>query len=392
MRRRLFRGLGWGALAVLSLSMACVDKVGGDTGVAPLYVYDGTTNSVLVWNDINDLYKAGHDGTTVPGPNRTIDLNTAAPSLALAWGGMAMDDSTQRLYLASADGSKILRILHAGTKSGDLTTSPGEDRISFSVDMAAGSFSGGALGQVAVNSSGDLLITQWSSTQSQIWKISDQAQTANPNGKFTGASYLVNNAASGDSNCTGVAVVGTQSIYAFFGNGNNITVGNDDFTGPRLRYGTFSGGFLANTNVIINKSTDTSKATKLLAYGCLAYDTSNSRLYTATSATDFPILVHTSGKFSSQSPVDVVPSNQLAGPTNGALRIIAHAGQKDWMVGAESTDGATQGTGTNKLWIWRAPSQTADTANPSPVYVTLPDASSTSGTVKILGLALDGSQ
>jgi len=90
MRRRLFRGLGWGALAVLSLSMACVDKIGGDTGVAPLYVYDGASNSVLVWDDINDLYDDATAGKTIPGPNRTITLSTAAPSLQLAWGGMAV--------------------------------------------------------------------------------------------------------------------------------------------------------------------------------------------------------------------------------------------------------------------------------------------------------------
>ena len=208
MRRRLFRGLGWGALAVLSLSMACVDKGGGDTGKAPLYVYDGTSNTVMVWDDINDLYKVG-DGGAAPAPNRTIDLKTAAQGLQLSWGGMAINSSNQSLFLTASDGSKILRILHVGAKSGDLSNYSTDDRIAFGVDSTGtGGFSGGVLGQAAVNTNGDLLISEWSPSKSQIWKIMNSVQTNSAGKTLTGSEFLVSNPATGDNTCTGVAVVG----------------------------------------------------------------------------------------------------------------------------------------------------------------------------------------
>jgi len=381
MRRRLFRGLGWGALAVLSLSMACVDKIGGDTGLAPLYVYDGASNSVLVWDDINDLYDDATASKTIPGPNRTIDLNTAAPGLKLSWGGMALDSTDQRLFLVSQDGSQVVRILRSGTQTGTPSTS---EYITFSIpsDGPGALTSNVFFGQVATNSSGDLVVTESDDTKSQIWKLSkaiqDATQTPSSTPIAKDTTNVINYVATDNTKCTGVALDG-KNVYAYFGGGTSIQPDpTTTYSGARLRYGNFTDGFTTAQNVIIDVVSGTT--CRLADYGCLAYDTSNKRLYTATKDTSYPILVHRQEPFNQKFKQP--PTSLLTGPNNGNLRIIAHAGQKDWLVGAESSDGVnTQGAGASTLWIWKGPS-VGDTH----VSLTLP------GSLKILGLALDGSQ
>jgi hypothetical protein len=71
--------------------------------------------------------------------------------------------------------------------------------------------------------------------------------------------------------------------------------------------------------------------------------------------------------------VEVSPDANFTGPSD--LRIIAHAGKKDWLVGARSGPAAT-------LWIWKGLSSSG-----TYTYLDLTG----SGALQIRGLALDGS-
>jgi hypothetical protein len=135
-----------------------------------------------------------------------------------------------------------------------------------------------------------------------------------------------------------------------------------------------STGFASNSQAIVG---DTG-VTQLGVYGCLAYDTGNDRLYAARHDTDSglsgnPVLAFRPATFN--PGYQVAPDATLSGPAN--LRILAHGGQKDWLVGALSG-------GTNTLWVWKGPS-----SGDSPKSLTLSNASG--GSVQLLGLALDGS-
>jgi hypothetical protein len=181
----------------------------------------------------------------------------------------------------------------------------------------------------------------------------------------------------GETACTGVAASST-ALYAYFNSGGTITNGagsGNSYTAARLRMGSLAGAFSANTNVIVGR--DNNSVTMLGAYGCLAYDTGNDILYFARHNTQSglsgnPVLAFKPGDFS--SGFQFATSTTLAGPSD--LRVIAHGGKKDWLVGAGNT-------ATSTLWIWKGPS-TADASK----YLTLPAAS---GSMQILGLALDGS-
>jgi len=381
MRYRFLQGLAWAALASLSLQVACVDKKNGDTGSASLYVFDGNTNSVKAWDDVSALYDLG-SGATAPAASRTITLSSLLGSgIELGWGGMALDSTNQRLYLVSSDGSRVMRVNSVGTQSGTPAYDAQNGYILFSLDNAGpGSLSKGVFGQASVNSNGDLYVTEYDSTgKSQIWLVPYASQV---NG--TTISTGVVTGVTGDTGCTGVAVNGTQAVYAYYDNGSDITLTDSTiYSGERLRSGTPSSGFSsASSNVILDLKTDATSVTELYKYGCLAFDSSSSGLlYVARQAASDPVLVFNPGDFGT-SPQDIAPDTKLTGPTSGLLRIIAHAGQKDWMVGAESTDTSnTTGAGASKLWIWKAPS-----AGDTNLYVTLP------GSLTVLGLALDGSQ
>jgi hypothetical protein len=113
-------------------------------------------------------------------------------------------------------------------------------------------------------------------------------------------------------------------------------------------------------------------------YGCLAYDTANDRLYIARHTTDSglsgnPLLMFKPAAFS--PGLEVAPEATFGGPND--LRVIAHAGSSDWLVGAESSDDVN---GTNTLWIWKDLSTGVDTHN----YINLPT------NIAIYGLAVNG--
>lgn len=374
MRTSLLRCLACVGL-MLSFQMACVDTPKTDTGSAPLYVFDGASHSVLAWDDISTIYDAG----SASAANRTITSGKLA-SLSLGWAGMALDQSHGYLYLVSSGGT-VVRVERIREQSGSVESS---EVISFDLDDVDTDAYQGEFGQAAVNPVGSVLyVTQCKSDtgKSQIWAIPiglmADGETIT---KDSGGGVIIGNTTidggTSDKHCTGVAS-SSDAVYGYYDTGNAINPGGTDYTGSRLRKGTTGGVFPATSSVIVGETGNT--VTRLGQYGCLAYDTSNDYLYFArhgidSGVTEQPLLAFTPGRFS--PGLESGPDRTFTGPSD--LRVIAHAGQKDWLVGARS--GAT-----NTLWIWKGPS-----SGDASVPVSLPDTGS--GSVQIYGLALDGSR
>jgi hypothetical protein len=119
------------------------------------------------------------------------------------------------------------------------------------------------------------------------------------------------------------------------------------YSGPRLRKGTAT--TFTDANTLIGSSTLIGK------YGALALDTGNGYLFCARHNTDTgaltaPIQVFTTGMFGqsyNQAPAYTLGS----AASQGDLRVIAHAGSKDWLVGLRGNGTSSYGT----VWIWKSP-------------------------------------
>jgi hypothetical protein len=365
MRQRLMHGLALAAMAVLGLG--CTDST--DTGGTALYAYDASSGHVLAWDDIAALQAGGSTAIT---PSRTLSGSILATlqsnGSTLAWGGMAFDSNTSRLYLVSSTGT-VVRVESASSANGDISGS--QNIVTFYLGQGSDRLSSGTFGQAAVDSTGaNLYVTEYNTQSTRVWRVSSPSRVSD------GSTITLDDVSvSGDSGGTGVAAGTTGNVYGYFQGGNNLVdPTNISYTGPRLR----SGSSGLSNHILIGSNTHLAK------YGSLAMDYSNNKLFVAVHTTDAavstePILVFSTGTFTSgwnQSP-DMVLSP--SGLTN--LRILAHPGNKDWLVGAEST-GGSPGTGRNLLWIWQSPLNT----NSTPTSITLGSG------VQILGLALDGSQ
>ncbi len=345
------------ALLVLAVSFSCVDPQGaGSTTGTALYAFDASTSTVMVWNDLETLY----DATTTPAPDRTLTSSLLSKVTSLAWGGMCLDSSRGVLYLVSNSGT-IVRISEIRNQTGAI---PSTDIASFSL-ASTGRLSNSTFGQVAVDSQTDTLyITENGDSGTQIWVVqgaSTQAQDATIS--------LQALQASGDTGGTGVAA-GQGVVYGYFQDGN--PVGMDSLTGPRLRQGTASA--FSSSAVILGSSTGLAK------YGSLALDTADNDLFVACDNTDAgtsgaPVLVFQTGQFG-------MAYNQAPNTTVGTaadepdLRVIAHPGTKDWLVGLRG-EGST---GYPTLILWKSPlgGTAAKQVTVSP------------STTVFLGVALDG--
>ena len=333
------------------LSVSCVDKLANNTGSAPLYVFDGSSHAVLAWADLAVLYDASAAGTA----DRTITSNAKIGSgFTLGQGGMALDSSRQNLYLVAQTTKKVVRISRVGSQVGELTSTA--DIISFTLDDTG--------------------------TDSQIWVIpldavADGVTVATTAGSGSIQAKLIGNTTlnpgTHDTGATGVTTNSAGVTFAYFHGGDTLFQGgltsNTAFAGQdRIRKGG-SSGFDLWSNVILGQS---GNATTLLAqFGALAYDTSADKLYAACqNGTPTPLVAFDALQFSASGPVEAAPTFAFGGPAD--LRVIAHAGQKDWLVGASASG--------NLLWIWKGPSTGVDT------HLSLPLAG-----VQIQGLALDGS-
>lgn len=360
-------------VAVLSC-LACrdADESATDTTGTALYVFDASSspaNRILVWDNVDTL-----NTTPTTAPTRKLSDSRLNNMKDLAWGGMCLDRSNNRLFLVSETG-KVARVERINKQDGTISTS---EIVSFQLGSSdQDRLSSGKFGQTSIDSAKNILyVTEFNASETRIWVVSNPTQ------------YAENSSVSpvtikgiGDKDGWGVAVGGSSEVFTYANSGDTITVTPTTYTGSRLRKGT-NAGFQADSNVIIGIDENNNK-TLLGQYGALAFDTSNNILYVARHNTDSsktgkpPVLAFTTGQFSPGLNID--PS-RTRGSTTGMdnLRILAHAGNKDWLVGATAADGG--GNGSNRLWIWKTPS-TGDTYNSIDL----------DSTVVIKGLALDGS-
>jgi hypothetical protein len=333
MIRRLLSGL---LASALLLALGCKEpdgSSGGTAGVA-LYAYDSTTSAIFVWTDLSALY----DGTSAAvAPTKTITSSVFSSKItSLAWGGLCFDRQNGYLYMVSDTGT-IVRVSNIRSQSGDVASS---DVVSFSL-ASTGRLSSSTFGQASLDPQTDTLyITENGSSGTQIWVVSNAS--TQPQSATIALQALM---ASGDSGGTGVASA-SGSVYAFMLSGD--TVGTvTTYTGPRLRKGNAS-GFLATSTII-------GPSTLLGQYGSLALDTGNGYLFVARHNTDAgastaPIQVFTTGVFG--QAYDQPPTATLGSATDQAdLRVIAHAGTKDWLVGLRG-NGATA---YDTIYLWKSP-------------------------------------
>jgi len=350
------------AASLLLLASGCKEPDGasGGTSGAALYAYDSSSSVVFVWSDLSALY----DGTaTSVAPTKQISSSVFTSKIAsLAWGGLCFDAQKGFLYLVSETGD-IVRVNNIRSQSGVVATS---DVVSFSL-ANAGRLASSTFGQAALDAQNDrLFITENGTSGTQIWVVN------NASSQFQSASIALQALQmTGDTGGTGVAA-SAGSVYAFMLDGN--TVGTViAYSGPRLRKGTSSA--FTDANTIIGPSTLFGK------YGSLTLDTGNGYLFVARHIVDAggvstaPIQVFTTGMFGQAH--DQAPIATLGSATDQTnLRVIAHAGTKDWLVGLKGTGTTASGS----IYIWKSPmgGTAAKTINASPI------------TSLFKGLAVDG--
>jgi hypothetical protein len=386
-RARRHRPLLLAAAATFLAALGCVDNQdGGKT----LYVFDNSsggtyTKQVMVWNDVNAPYALG-TGATAATPDRTFTSGSLS-GVALAWGGLAVDSVSNRVYLLSEAGT-VYVFPNASTASGTLSTGT-TTFYSFNLGSTDDRYDSGVFGQLAVDPTTDYLYaveTTLTGTKSRVWRV------ASASGQYyttIAASGNTTNSG-GDTFGAGVAVMTGGEAFGLFGNGSTVwggTGGISDYTGARIRL-TSGKTFVSNPsygstgylgNVIIGDSTG---LTASLSYGALAYDNSNSQLYVLSEGTA-PVRVWNRSQFGytyNQAYVRSLPND--SGLLSN-LRSISHPYDSDWLLGAYFTVAPTDtgtGTGGSNLMFWKAPSSDGGT----PVRVTLP------GSPDIRGMAIGG--
>ena len=387
---KMIVGAAW--LAGMLAMPGCKGKDG-----APLYVYDGGTNSVLAWDDVDTIHADQIAGTTVPDADRII-TSTLLTSLTppLAWGGLAVDSNTNMLYLVTQDGV-VTRISSASTRNGALTAT--SEIVQFYLGSASTDrfSSGSVFGQAAMDSSQNTLYVMETSvdgTGTRVWTLPTASHIAN------GAAFAAANSATlavaSDTWGSGVAAGGSGTVYGLFGGGSGIVSPSNPgqtIGGPRLRQGQNS-AFPTNLlgigqNVIFGSNTG---LIGTVNYGSLAYDGQNNVLYAfgqpaaafaTTPTTTAQIEVFTTSQFSSGG--NQSPNRTLTGVTSN-LRILSHPQDSDWLLGATFTpDTSTTsgvpptGAGSPNLLIWKDPS-----GGGAATSVSLP------GVTEIRGMAIGG--
>ncbi len=360
-----------GACLALALSMAflggCVDPEqggGGATGGTALYAFDtadSATSRVLIWDNL----PAAFEGDALPATSRTISSDQFAKVKNLAWGGLMMDATGNRLWLVGEAGD-VVHVERIRQQTGSIPTS---EVVSFKLGNSSDRLNNGKFSQSALDSaSGTLYVMETNDSEARIWVVS------NPLSYRDGETVTqpTRIGASGDKAGTGLAAAG-GAVYAFFNEGNQIQFSTETFSGPRLRSGT-SVGFPAG-NVLIGGNT------RLFRYGSLALDTSNNRIYVAShnqdaSQSGAPISVFTFGQFGS-NPNQAPDRGTLGTPSMNAIRVLAHPGNKDWLAALDSLSGEAP---TNVIRLFKGPSGSSLQVK----IFTLGAA------VKLKGVALDG--
>lgn len=361
-----------GACFALSLLVGllpgCVDPQnagGGATSGTALYAFDtadAAANRLLIWDNVSALY----DADTLPATTRTITSSQFATVKSLAWGGLAVDGSGNRLWLVGEAGD-VVRVERIRQQTGQVPTA---EIAHFTLGNSSDRLNSGKFSQAALDPvTGTLYVMETSDSEARVWVVASPA--VYPDG-FTvspGAKISVQ----GDKGGTGLAAAG-GSVYAFFKDGNQVQFSTETFSGARLRSGSSSG--FGASSVLIGSNT------KLGVYGSLALDTGNNRIYAArhnqdAASAEPPINIFTFGQFGS-NPNRAPDKGTLGTAALNNLRVLAHPGNKDWLAALDATGGDTP---ANILRLFKNPSQTGSTVK----TFTL------GATVRLKGVALDGS-
>ncbi len=337
MKLRSLLGL---AASILILLTGCKEPDGasGGTSGAALYAYDSTTSAVFVWTDISALYSST---TTTVAPTKQITSSVFSSKITtLAWGGLCLDSLHGYLYLVSETGS-IVRVSNLRSQSGTVASN---EVVSFSLSDT-GRLTSSTFGQVALDAQSDCLyITENGSSSTQIWVVNNASSQVQSASVTLQALHTA-----GDTGGTGVAAA-SGSVYAFLLNGDQVGNATNTYTGPRLRKGAASAFTDASTLIGSN--------TLIEKYGSLALDTGNGYLFVARHNTDAgtlwatfaPIQVFTTGQFG--FGFNQGPTAKLGSATAQAdLRVLAHAGTKDWLAGLSGQGTTAYG----KIHLWKSP-------------------------------------
>jgi len=379
--RPSFRTLCLAGFLALSGTLGCVDE---DAGGGGLYVYDGASQSVLVWKDVDKLLEAGREGKEPPKADRTIKSGSIR-SLTLAWGGLALDDSHSRLYLVSEKGT-VYVIANPKTQDGSIS---GTSNItSFTLERYPG---GSTFGPASVDPNRNTLYVVENDKEgdaARIWAIGNASQVLNGSSLGKDGHTF---GAEGDKRAVGVAAGQARMVYGLFADGKDFEDNqNNAIAGPRLREGTdarfpSNPGHQRPINTLIGAQT---QVPDRLGYGSLAYDNQRHSLYLFAhpSREGDPakagLLVFGGSQFHGNH--DQAPNRTLAGVPKD-LRIIAHPLHADWLVGAGFTQAPGtaepgKGKGRATLYLWKSP---ADGGAPTTIQK-LP------GVTEIRGLAMGG--
>jgi hypothetical protein len=331
MTSRLLSGL---LAACVALAMGCKDPTGGTGGTAgvALYTFDSTSSQIMVWTDLNALY----DSATSPAPSYQISSTLFSSKVTnLAWGGLCLDSQRGVLYLVSEAGN-IVRVSRIRSQSGTL---PSTDLVSFSLS-STDRLTNGKFGQASIDSQTDTLyITESGDSGTRIWVVTGASAQGQDASVSLQALQLT-----GDSGGTGVAAA-AGVVYGFMADGS--PVGTDALTGPRLRKGSATA--FDPSLVILGSNTS------LGIYGSLALDTANNYLFVArhdvdASSTAVPIQAFRTGQFGLS--FNQAPAQTLGSATDQKdLRVLSHAGTKDWLVGLRGQGTVAFGT----IYLWKAP-------------------------------------
>jgi len=378
-------------LASLALAAAllgatgCVDAPSGGTSGTSIYVYDNASASVMHWKDVSTLYAAP---AAPPAATATLTAGNISNMAPVGWGGLAVDPTTNCLYIVAASGGAVTRISQLTTQTGAVTNS--YDIATFTLTTTNTTFSNSTFGQACVDSTANTLYvteTGTNRTASRVWAVPNASTVlAGTSVADSGASLPV---ISNDYGYSGVAVGANHLVYGYFPNGNTLysnILEDVPLNGGRIRQGSTSGWYssLVATDVLAGALTELSDTTT--TFGTLGYDTVNNILYCARQANASPasgttvlpaVVAFTPGQFTT-SNFNVVPAGPALTDTAATLpdlRFISHAGLKDWLAGGDMVSSSA----TNVVHLWKSPS-----AGGASVAVTLPAG------VEVAGIALDG--
>lgn len=317
------------------LSCRKSDDLLGSTEGTALYLFNSSSANLQVYNNLETRYLE----TTLGIPSTTLTHPFLTRFSNLAWGGMSINTQANQLYLVSETGD-VARVNRLRQQTGTISD---QDLIFFKLD-ASQRLSNSKFGQISIDpSSGTLYVTEDGDNLSRIWVITNA-------GSRTQDESVALNALQTTNDIGGRSLVAFGgSVFCYANNGSSVLIGTESVSGPRLRKGT-SSGFISSNQLI-------GTLTQLGQYSSLALDSGNSILYVGVHIQD-------AGRNSSQAPVlafDVgqfgLSFNQPPRFTMGSgailnnLRVLNHAGSKQWLAGL----GSTNGIPTNQVWIAKNP-------------------------------------